>query len=100
MKYVFRTALMAGILAATTAIGAAPASAQRYYEDRPSFGFYFGSGAPSHYGHPGPAYRNCRPVRHVWVDRWGYRHVDWRPVCRPFRGGHGYGYGGGWGGRW
>lgn len=106
MTTFIKAALIAGALAVTTVAVPAPAMAQRYYDNGqryydngPSFGFSFNYGDPGYrYGY-GPGYRNCRQVRQVWVDRWGYRHVAWRPVCRPaFRGG--YPYGGRWNGRW
>ena len=84
MKTFLRALLVAWAMAVTTFVSSTPASAQRYYGDRPSFGFYFGAPPARAYGDFGYRDRHCRPVRHVWFDRWGNRHVTLRPVCRPF----------------
>ncbi len=102
MTTLLKAALIVGALAVTTVSVPAPAMAQRYYDNGPSFGFSFNSGGPGYaYGDPGYRYRDraCRPVRQVWVDRWGQRHVAWRPVCRQsYRGA--YPYRGRWNDRW
>ena len=86
MKTILKAALVAAAMAVTALTSSTPASAERYYDDRPSFGFYFGTGAPPPrlYGDFGYHDPHCRPVRRVWFDRWGHRHVTWRPACRPF----------------